>query len=77
MKYVIDCHGLNHKDAIDLIESKILLASTEGSFTMELITGNSTLLRNKIIREILEEWDFNYYIPSRNLGVIIVTHVSL
>lgn len=77
MKYTIDCHGLTHDQAFDLVEDKILKASAQGSFTMEIITGNSSLMQNKIIREILDEWDFNYHIPTRNQGMIIVSYVAL
>lgn len=77
MKYTIDCHGLTHERALDLIEDKILKASADGSFIMEIITGNSTLMQNRIIREILEEWDFEYHIPTRNQGMIIVSYVQL
>lgn len=70
----VDCHGLSHKNAKYLVEDKLLQASQNGSFVMEIITGNSQAMQSIIIDQVLTEWDFDYYIPSNNLGKIIVNY---
>jgi len=72
MRHSIDLHGLNHKEAVTKTEDAVLSASLQTGFTFEIITGNSPRLQNKV-RKMLEEHDFHYFIPSHNLGTIIVT----
>ena len=49
----------------------------EGSFSITIITGNSSVLQKRIFKEILELSSYKYYIPSWNLGQIIVDWVEL
>ena len=49
----------------------------EGSFSLTIITGNSSVLQKRIFDEILQDSPFTYYIPSWNLGQIIVDWVEL
>ena len=49
----------------------------EGSFSLTIITGNSSVLQKRIFDEILLDSPFTYYIPSWNLGQIIVDWVEL
>ena len=49
MKHTLDLHGLQHKDAISKVEETLFLNQVYKSKTVEIITGNSTLLQNKII----------------------------
>ena len=72
MKHSIDLHGLPHTVAIIKTEDAVLSASLQIGYTFEIITGNSSLLQDKIVN-MLEEYDFDYYIPSHNLGTIIVS----
>ena len=44
---------------------------------MEIITGKSELMKEKIIKEVLEPHKFLYYIPVNNPGVIRVTEDAL
>jgi len=76
MKHTLDLHGLQHKDAISKIEETLFLNQVYKSKTVEIITGNSTLLQNKIIREILDPYEFDYYIPTHNAGMIIITETE-
>ena len=62
---------------LNLLKKKIDEQSEWGSFSITIITGNSTVLKNRIIEEILSESDYSYYIPSWNLGQIIVEYMEL
>ena len=68
----IDLHGLTHDVAVDRAEDFVLIESQKGYFSCKIITGNSTEMIKKIIK-MLESHDFNFYIPSWNMGYIIVT----
>lgn len=69
----IDLHGLNHKEALEIAEDFILKESQNFGFTCKVITGNSIKLQEKIIKNIVNKYNFNYIIPNYNLGVIIIT----
>ena len=73
----IDLHGLRHKQALEKVRKTLVEASADGSFCVTIITGNSTVLQQRIFDEILEESPYNYYIPSWNLGQIVVDYVCL
>ena len=49
----------------------------KGSFSLTIITGNSSVLQQRIFDEILQDSPFTYYIPSWNLGKIIVEYMEL
>jgi len=69
----IDLHGMKHDEALLKTENALLKASTQRGMVFEIITGNSIILQQKIIKEILGKHNFSYYIPSENLGMIIVS----
>ncbi len=73
----IDLHGIRHKQAMEMVRDALNDKKSQGSFSLTIITGNSTVLQNRIFKEILELSPFNYYIPSWNLGQIIVDYVEL
>jgi hypothetical protein len=73
MKHFIDLHGMSHKEALSKTENALIMASLENGMEFEIITGNSQTLQKKIIDEILGKYNFSYYIPSSNLGMIIVS----
>ena len=50
---------------------------SKGSFSLTIITGNSSVLQKRIFHEILQDSPFTYYIPSWNLGQIIVEYMEL
>jgi DNA-nicking Smr family endonuclease len=68
----IDLHGLTHDVAVDRAEDFVLMESHNELFECRVITGNSTEMIKKITK-MLESHDFNFYIPSWNMGYIIVT----
>ena len=50
---------------------------SKGSFSLTIITGNSSVLQKRIFDEILQDSPFTYYITSWNLGQIIVEYMEL
>jgi len=49
----------------------------KGSFSLTIITGNSSVLQKRIFDEILKDSPYTYYIPSWNLGQIVVEYMEL
>ena len=49
----------------------------KGSFSLTIITGNSSILQERILKKLKEQNTLTYYIPSWNLGQIIVDFVKL
>tara|TARA_B110000902_G_scaffold266958_1_gene357138 strand:- start:3565 stop:3795 length:231 start_codon:yes stop_codon:yes gene_type:complete len=73
MRHSIDLHGLPHERAIIKTEDALISASLSTGFEFEIITGNSTLLQEKIIKMVVGH-HFDYYIPANNLGIVVVTY---
>ena len=48
-----------------------------GSFSLTIITGNSSILQERILKKLKEQNKLTYYIPSWNLGQIIVEYMDL
>lgn len=49
----------------------------KGSFSLTIITGNSSVLQKRIFDEILKDSPYTYYIPGWNLGQIVVEYMEL
>lgn len=77
MNYQLDLHGMSHKEALAKTENALIMASLDSGMEFEIITGNSAILQKKIIEEILGKYNFSYYIPSSNLGTIIVSETNV
>ena len=73
----IDLHGIRHKQALELVHLTLKECATHNNFSLTIITGNSTVLQDRIFKECLEKTGFTYFIPSWNMGQIIVEHVLL
>tara|TARA_B100000767_G_scaffold275648_1_gene314003 strand:- start:254 stop:505 length:252 start_codon:yes stop_codon:yes gene_type:complete len=73
----IDLHGIRHKEALELVHKTLNECSEKGSFSLTIITGNSTVLQERIFTEYLENSIFTYFIPSWNMGQIIVENIVL
>ena len=73
----IDLHGKSHEDAIIIVEEYLLLNSFDNSLDLERITGNSPVLQNIIIKNILKKYEFSYYIPNHNRGVMYITNSKI
>ena len=77
MKKVKDLHGLTHEESLVKVEEYLLLNSFDNDLDLELITGKSPKLQNKIINQILNRHSFNYYIPDYNTGVMFITDTRI
>jgi len=73
----IDLHGIRHKEAMLLVRDTLEILEDQGSFSLTIITGNSSVLQERIFKEILENSPYNYFIPSWNLGQIVVEYIRL
>ena len=73
----IDLHGIRHKEALEKVETELLNLQEKGSFSLTIITGNSSILQERILKKLREQNKLTYYIPSWNLGQIIVDFVKL
>lgn len=73
MRKSIDLHGLSHDESLVKVEEYLLLNSFNNDLDLELITGKSPKLQEKIINQILIKHDYNYYIPNYNTGVMFIT----
>ena len=62
---------------MEKVRDTLANAKNKGSFSLTIITGNSSVLQQRIFNEILEDSSFTYYIPSCNLGQIIVEYMVL
>ena len=77
MKRIIDLHGLTHEESLIKVEEYLLLNSFDNDLDLELITGKSPKLQEKIIKEILNKHSFNYYIPKYNTGVMFISDTKI
>ena len=68
---------IRHKEAMEKVRDTLANAKNKGSFSLTIITGNPSVLQQCIFNEILEDSSFTYYIPSWNLGQIIVEYMKL
>ena len=77
MKKCIDLHGKSQEEDLILVEDYLLLNSFDNSLDLELITGNSPVLQDKIINNVLRKHEFSYYIPNHNRGVMFITNSKI
>ena len=68
----VDLHGLTHNKAILKVEEMLIMTQLCKYGQIEVITGKSPELQDKIIAEVLDIHKFSYYIPAHNIGVLIV-----
>ena len=73
----IDLHGLTHDKAILKVEDCLIMNQFCTYGEIEVITGKSPALQDKIIKEILGPNKFSYYIPPHNTGVILIADNEL
>jgi len=77
MSYRIDLHGLSHKEAILLVERELILNNVYKHDTIEIITGKSPHLQDLVIEEVIERYNFDWFIPPSNQGILIVVEKFL
>jgi hypothetical protein len=63
----LDLHGLKHIEVEDEVENFILI--NEPPF--KIITGKSDEMR-RMVKKLLDYYEYDYYIPAHNAGEIIV-----
>lgn len=68
---------IRHKEAMELVKDTLAKEQKKGSFALTIITGNSSVLQQRIFNEILENSPFTFYVPSWNLGQIVVEYIKL
>lgn len=77
MRHKIDLHGLSHSEASKKVENELINISLSKYWEVEIVTGKSKPMQDKIVKEVLEPMDFFYYKPHTNDGVIIVVQDKL
>lgn len=77
MIHKIDLHGLSHNEAVKKVESELIGISLQKYYTVEIITGKSKEMQQRIINEILGPQKFFYYIPTMNTGMIVICEDDL
>jgi DNA-nicking Smr family endonuclease len=73
----IDLHGLTHEKAVLKVEHNLILNQLCKYGSIEIITGKSPELQEKIIKEVLDVHKFSYYIPPHNTGMMYVSDDEL
>tara|TARA_B100000767_G_scaffold229862_2_gene220721 strand:- start:2834 stop:3085 length:252 start_codon:yes stop_codon:yes gene_type:complete len=73
----IDLHGIRHKQALELVHMTLKDFASAGNFSLTIITGNSSVLQDRIFNECLKSTNYTYFIPSWNMGQIVVEFVKL
>jgi len=69
----LDLHGFTHDEAVFVTENFVLMESQDPLFQCRIIVGNSSKM-SELVKEVLDKHDFRYYIPSWNIGEIIVSN---
>lgn len=69
----IDLHGFTHDEALFAAEDFVLQQSMDPMFQCRIIVGNSSKMSN-VIKDMLDKHDFRYYVPSWNVGEIVVSN---
>lgn len=77
MRHKIDLHGLSHNEASKKVENELINISLSKYWEVEIITGKSKPMQDKIIKEVLDPMDYFYYLPHTNRGVIVVVQDNL
>jgi DNA-nicking Smr family endonuclease len=69
----LDLHGFTHDEALFVAEDFVLQESINPMFQCKIIVGNSSKMSG-LVKDMLDRHDFRYYIPSWNVGEIIVSN---
>tara|TARA_B110000503_G_C6846345_1_gene288925 strand:+ start:140 stop:379 length:240 start_codon:yes stop_codon:yes gene_type:complete len=72
MSLKIDLQGLTLFDAIRTLEKELILNNLYKYDNIEIITGKSPELQEKLIKEVIEKYRFQWDIPPGNTGMILV-----
>ena len=69
----LELHGFTHDEALFVAEDFVLQESMNPMFQCKIIVGNSSKMSG-LVKDMLDRHDFRYYIPSWNIGEIIVSN---
>lgn len=69
----LDLHGFTHDEALFVAEDFVLQESMDPMFQCRIIVGNSSKMSG-LVKDMLDRHDFRYYVPSWNIGEIIVSN---
>ena len=69
----LDLHGFTHDEAVLETENWVLLQSDNHMFECRVIVSNTSQKTKKKTKKI-QEHRFRYYIPSWNVGEIIISN---
>ena len=67
----LDLHGVRHNQVEDKL-TRYFFWEKPGHKQYTIITGNSRKMR-EIVFEWLDKHEYNYYVPSHNLGEIQIS----
>ena len=70
-KTELDLHGVKHQDVEHTLENFFLWETKNQKQLIEVITGRSPQMQ-QIVTKWLDKYEFSYYIPAHNTGVIYV-----
>ena len=54
----IDLHGIRHQKALDLVSQTLYKKQLQGSFTLTIITGNSSYLQKIILFHLYHQYKY-------------------
>lgn len=69
----LDLHGFTHDEAVFAAEDFVLRESLDPMFQCRIIVGNSSKM-SELVKDMLDKHNFKYYIPSWNVGEIIISN---
>ena len=69
----LDLHGFTHDEALFVAEDFVLQESINPMFQCKIIVGNSSKMSG-LVKDMLDRHDFRYYVPSWNVGEIIISN---
>ncbi len=65
----VDLHGIRHSEVEKILEDNFLVRENRDGW--EIITGQSPIMKDIVI-SFLERNGYQWYLPSWNMGMVIV-----
>ena len=70
-KVELDLHGIKHQDVEHTLENFFLWENKTQKQLISVVVGRSPQMQN-IVTKWLDKYEFSYYIPAYNTGVVYV-----
>lgn len=70
-KLELDLHGIKHQDVEHTLENFFLWENKDSKQLIGVVVGKSPQMQ-QIVTKWLDKYEFSYYIPAYNVGVIYV-----